>query len=126
MRALTIKQPYAAWILAGSKTSEYRSWTTAYRGTLALHAGTATDCLHLAGVDVGEDAAQRYPRGAIVGMIDIVGVDFDPARQCYAWKLANVVALPEPIACKGACKFWFVPDDVQTAIRKAMSSVVVK
>lgn len=39
MRALTIHGPWAWAIAAGHKTVENRSWTTNYRGTLAIHAG---------------------------------------------------------------------------------------
>ena len=39
MRALTIRQPWASLIAAGMKTIETRSWSTKYRGPLAIHAG---------------------------------------------------------------------------------------
>lgn len=39
MKALTIRQPWASLIGLGVKTIETRSWTTRYRGTLAIHAG---------------------------------------------------------------------------------------
>lgn len=38
LRALTVRQPYAGEILAGSKREEYRSWSTAYRGDLLITA----------------------------------------------------------------------------------------
>lgn len=39
MRALTIRQPWATLIARGAKTIETRSWSTKYRGPLAIHAG---------------------------------------------------------------------------------------
>src|SRR3954453_23306276 len=39
MRALTIRQPWAALIMAGSKDVENRVWPTSFRGRLAIHAG---------------------------------------------------------------------------------------
>lgn len=39
MKALTIRQPWASLIAAGVKTIETRSWSTKYRGPLAIHAG---------------------------------------------------------------------------------------
>jgi len=39
MKALTIRQPWASLIAAGVKTIETRSWSTSYRGPLAIHAG---------------------------------------------------------------------------------------
>lgn len=41
MKALTIRQPWAALIAAGVKTIETRSWPTKHRGPLAIHAGKA-------------------------------------------------------------------------------------
>lgn len=39
MKALTVRQPWASLIAAGVKTIETRSWSTRYRGPLAIHAG---------------------------------------------------------------------------------------
>jgi activating signal cointegrator 1 len=39
MKALTLTQPYASLIAIGAKKIETRSWSTAYRGPLAIHAG---------------------------------------------------------------------------------------
>lgn len=41
MKALTIRQPWASLIAHGVKTIETRSWSTEYRGPLAIHAGKA-------------------------------------------------------------------------------------
>lgn len=40
MRALTLHQPWASLVALGVKTIETRSWSTKYRGPLAIHAGT--------------------------------------------------------------------------------------
>lgn len=37
--ALTFHQPYASFVAGGWKTIETRSWSTGYRGWLAIHAG---------------------------------------------------------------------------------------
>lgn len=39
MRGLTLHQPWASLVGLGVKTIETRSWSTAYRGPLAIHAG---------------------------------------------------------------------------------------
>ena len=43
IKALTIKQPWASAIAFGDKRVENRSWPTAYRGLLAIHAGASID-----------------------------------------------------------------------------------
>jgi hypothetical protein len=41
VKALTIRQPWASLIAMGVKTIETRSWSTNYRGPLAIHAGAS-------------------------------------------------------------------------------------
>lgn len=43
--AITIHQPWATLIALGAKRFETRSWQTQMRGTLAIHAGRATESL---------------------------------------------------------------------------------
>lgn len=43
MKALTIYQPWATLIAIGAKHIETRSWSTKYRGPLAVHAGKVLD-----------------------------------------------------------------------------------
>ena len=38
MKIITLWQPWAELVAAGAKTHETRSWTTKYRGRLAIHA----------------------------------------------------------------------------------------
>lgn len=38
MKAITLTQPWATFVAHGIKTIETRSWSTAYRGWLAIHA----------------------------------------------------------------------------------------
>lgn len=48
MKALTVRQPWASLIALGVKTVETRSWSTKYRGPLAIHAGmTRPPMMHL-------------------------------------------------------------------------------
>lgn len=42
MKALTLYQPWATLVAIGAKKIETRSWYTAYRGPLAIHAGKNT------------------------------------------------------------------------------------
>ena len=39
MKAITIKEPWASMIAHGFKAMETRSWSTKYRGRIAIHAG---------------------------------------------------------------------------------------
>ena len=46
MRIITLHQPYASLIALGFKQFETRSWSTPYRGKIAIHAGKREMKLH--------------------------------------------------------------------------------
>lgn len=69
MRALSIRQPWVSLIMSGKKTIEVRTWSTDYRGILAVHAAARSEhprALELADVDGA--------RGAYVGVVQLVDV----------------------------------------------------
>jgi hypothetical protein len=132
-KALTLHQPWATIIALGLKHVETRSWPTAYRGRLAIHAGRAPldpgmtiVCAALAeaglAVTVHQVEMARYPLGAIVAFCDLVDCvpmtdetirearlvercvgDWQPGR--FAWHLDNIVPV-DPIPMRGAQGLW--------------------
>ena len=64
--ALSVRQPWAWAIVNGFKDVENRSWATAYRGPLLLHAGQQFDS---AGFDLLTRYAISYPDELDVGAI---------------------------------------------------------
>lgn len=100
MKALTIRQPWASLIALGVKHIETRSWSTRYRGPLAIHAGKAWpvpvaewQVPHDRGlgpmvermamvermVDPADPVTRRWetlhtPRGAVVAVADLIDV----------------------------------------------------
>lgn len=129
MRAISLWQPWATAIAVGVKRVETRHWETRYRGPLAIHAAKHWDAdqKEFASVEraLGRLPA-RIPLGAIiatatlvdcrstdeaallVGAVERIYGNYTPGR--FAWFLENVVALPEPIAYRGAQGFFNVPD----------------
>jgi hypothetical protein len=87
MKALTLTQPYATLIAIGAKRIETRSWSTRYRGPLAIHAGKGLGpvggergLVALCQNDVFAQALKGYalPRGVIVAnctLVDVVPVE---------------------------------------------------
>ena len=132
MKALTLTQPWATLVAIGAKKIETRSWNTAYRGQLAIHAaaGKYVDDYLLMKIDpfysalrkAGIESRLQIPLGGIIATCELVHVariyadtnipgkpelmfgDYSVGR--YMWFLENVVALPEPIAAKGALSLW--------------------
>ena len=86
MKALTLWQPWASAIALGSKRIETRSWSTNYRGPLAIHAakrrnvdeliyyGCCWNWCGALGVKMGRhnDIWDTLPFGAIVATCELV------------------------------------------------------
>lgn len=82
MKALSLTQPWATLIAIGAKRIETRSWSTRYRGTIAIQAASRMPasavalCYEDPFVRVltaaGYDRVDQLPRGAIIA---IVGID---------------------------------------------------
>lgn len=111
-RALTVKQPWASLLVAGIKTIENRSWTTNYRGPLAIHAGQGVERNARAMIErslgwpLAEDDVERYrlgetlPAGAIVGVVELL--DVVPVEQVTApidqpWRIGPYCWLVRPL-----------------------------
>jgi hypothetical protein len=132
--ALTLTQPWASLVACGAKNWETRSWSTNYRGPLAIHAAAGLAPIHgMAGLrrwlrrhpEAARllSAAEELPRGAILATCRLVDViptscvmparlpklewmlgDYTPGR--FAWRLEDVEALAEPISCAGRLGLW--------------------
>lgn len=135
MKALTICQPYPRLIVIGEKHVENRTWSTSYRGPLAIHAGKSR--LYLVGGDEAEAQAAGDPLvfGAVVALAnlaDCVHVSqihsghlderFPQLRDrahCYGpfcWVLTDVRRLATPLPWRGSQGLFEIPDDVLGAI----------
>src|SRR5207249_879750 len=73
--ALSVKQPWAALLVAGLKTVEVRSWPTRRRGRILIHAGRAADDRPegWALVTTPELLELARLRGGIIGVGDLAG-----------------------------------------------------
>lgn len=131
MKALSIRQPWAWAVLHAGKRVENRDWPTAFRGRVLLHAskGCTRGEYEEAAWAISGDARVKVPplvelpRGAIVGaatIYDCVSASDSP-WFCgpFGFLLSHVVALPEPIPCKGALGFWDVPNTVEELVRRS-------
>ena len=105
MKAISIRQPWAALIVAGIKDIENRSWSTNYRGKLLVHASKKFD-------KGGWSLAKRFNvpqsmldyRGGIIGEMEIVDCvkesNSDWFEGPYGFVLKNAKFLPFK-SCKG-------------------------
>ena len=145
MKCLSIKQPWAAAIVHGPKRIENRSWSTTYRGPLALHAGKAVDLMVPSVTDYIRAGWPEFPKtcitvsnpifgfGAFVGTCSLVDcVRWTDAQrrypdqlhwidECGTWcfVLADVAPLKRPVHWRGMQGLWYEPS-ISQIIKEAM------
>ncbi len=132
MKALTIRQPWATLIILGHKNVENRTWQTAIRGQIAIHAGQSKDivdwynavetvalvrhCGHMvAETWLRENIGcfEDLPRGQVLGTVHM---DFCSQKATSLWHfpgywgfyLSNPIVFDVPIPQKGRLGFWEV------------------
>ncbi|NYZ79855.1 ASCH domain-containing protein, partial [Candidatus Micrarchaeota archaeon] len=59
MKALSLRQPFAEYVVSGTKTIELRTWNTNFRGKFFVHAS---------------GKHQTLPTGVIIGSAELVDV----------------------------------------------------
>lgn len=96
MKALTIRQPWASEIIAGTKAIEYRTRRTHYRGELLIHAAK-----------VRCPDEPDLPLGVILGRVELVDCQESDGR--YEWLLRNPCRFTTPIPCTGQLGLWTPP-----------------
>lgn len=118
MRALSLWQPWASLIALGVKTIETRGWSTKYRGPLLIHAAKRAPDRWVQGVTIldGSMYVITGPEWKKIEDERPYG-DFTPGR--YAWLLANVRPLAEPVPTKGRQGLWTPDADLTAAAAEA-------
>jgi activating signal cointegrator 1 len=131
MKTLSLLQPWASLVVMGQKKIETRSWSTAHRGELLIHASLGKK----AGLITQEDPFKKYipdfntlPFGAIIGKVilqDVLRVEDllmsdgeinklsleerafgDYGRGRWAWILEDAEEFSKPIYIKGSLGLW--------------------
>jgi activating signal cointegrator 1 len=145
MKGLSLWEPWASFIARGLKRIETRGWRTPYRGDIAIHAAKTTQELYayrlklaeagvIASLDEPDDFPKEdrdWPLGKIVAVATLT--DCVPAHTVsaglsrmerafgnyegkrFAWLLADVRPLREPLACVG--HQWLFDLDAATEAR---------
>jgi hypothetical protein len=128
MRALTVRQPWAAAIAHGEKRTENRTRPIPAKHlgtTILIHAGAAEDENALPA-----DMIRQWPRhfAAIVAVATLADCHQAARPRCCApwgfpdtwhWRLENVRPLTNPIRpVRGQLGLWTAPDDVLAAVQR--------
>ena len=137
IRAITIWQPWASLIIGGFKHFETRSWTTSYRGWLAIHAAKRwepeqkrfiehNEFVQQALSAIGYHQPNDLPRGAIIGKAylsrvittdgqDILSLgqhelslgDWSPGRFAWCLNSRYPIRFNEPVTVLGRQGLWY-------------------
>ncbi len=132
--ALSLKQPWAALVVHGLKTTEIRRWSTRRRGRILIHAARRPDERPYAWSLVPPDLLETARRtGGIIGAVELADCivyrdarQFDADHPChlnapgwfvpprmYGFRLRSPETLPfRPFA--GNVKFFTVPTTTPT------------
>lgn len=130
---LSVRQPWASYLVSGLKTIELRSWSTRYRGWLWIHAGKKLDLdamklLHLRSDD--------FSRGGLLGLAklhDCIALDSDHSwvraqgdhlspgsysGPCFGWQFSDAFALAEIIECPGELGLFHLSESIADRISR--------
>jgi ASCH domain len=110
MKALSVRQPWAHFIVRGYKPVENRQWWTQYRGPLLIHAAKGMtkfeyeDCMELAAaiarftaIEIPLPAFEELERGGIAGRADLVACVSDHDSPWFSGKFGFVLQNAKPL-----------------------------
>jgi hypothetical protein len=117
MKVLTVKNPWADWIICGLngqfKATENRTWETLYRGRIMLHVSKTFDELSIYPPQPSLEDLDRWEKqkGHIIGTVELYDIDTKMKTQwdepgLFHWRLREPVLLDKPIAARGALGLW--------------------
>lgn len=132
LRVLTVNQGWADLILPREgrsqvKDVENRTWTTAYRGDLLIHAGSghkkmaeSKQFCDLHGIPFPNESDLIF--GAVIGIVELVGIERSrdsiwAQADNYHWILENPRRLDRPIACSGALRLWIPSQKIMDGLK---------
>ncbi len=124
MKCLSLKQPYAEFLVSGKKTIELRNWNTMFRGKFLIHASKNIDKDRLESLGIDYEI---FTLGAIIGTAVLYDVkqykskkeleidksrhypDIKKFRFCnYGFMVKNAHRFRNPIPYLGRLKFFEV------------------
>jgi hypothetical protein len=118
MKVLTVKNPWADWIIRGLyggylKTTENRNWETKFRGRIMIHVAKGFDQAPLEQVEASLKDLARWEKqkGHIIGTVELYATDREMKTQwdepgLFHWRLKNPLPLKNPVQARGRLGLW--------------------
>jgi hypothetical protein len=117
MKALTVKAPWAWAIIHAGKDVENRTWTTSYRGSMAIHASIGCARAYwvwardwMAAIDVEMPELDELVKGCVIGTVTLVDCVRESGRRWgmsdnWHWILRNPKPC-QPRFVRGSLGLW--------------------
>lgn len=112
MKALSVRQPWAWLIIHGGKDIENRTWATAFRGPVLIHASKVIDKaayqeLQQRGVQL--PPVEKLKTGGIIGRVNIVDCVTRSRSRWFSGPVGFMLSSPKPLpffSCPGRLSFF--------------------
>jgi hypothetical protein len=109
MKALSVRQPWAWLIVQGIKEIENRTWPTAYRGRLLIHASKTVDVENMDRIRQaceaeGIEMPAELPTGGIVGEVRVIDCVTESDSEWFDGPYGFVLRQARPLRfrpCRG-------------------------
>jgi hypothetical protein len=132
---LSIRQPWASYVVSGLKSIELRSWATDYHGWLWIHAGKQID---LEALSLGGVHSRDFRTGGLLGIAHLTSCalirnesewmtlrsDHRSPGQfvagTYAWRFSDAVALDDKIDSRGELRLFWLDPNARANVRRQL------
>lgn len=132
---LSVRQPWANWLVDGRKPVETRRWMMKHRGLLAIHASKTID------ENVPCQPDEKYPVGAIIGFVEVTACRKmtkadEQAAMCHIYPKAHAIVCKHPVKmerpyyCPGSLGIFkrdippgFIPDEVKAKLHDKKDNI---
>ena len=146
-KALSVWQPYASLLMSGEKEFETRSWSTAYRGPLAICStmtnpyqvvsGLAAYTAKVIGEKLHGTELDKLPLGYVLGIVELINCipitrEFVEKLKVseealgnfkaghFAWCFGKRKLLRRPVPVKGRQGLWTLERDTWREVEKVL------
>jgi len=117
MKVLSIKNPWADWIMFGRKgnfkNTENRTWEVMYRGRLLIHVSKTLDRYAAERYNAKPEDYERWKEqaGKIIGTVELYAIDRDiqsfwDESDLFHWRIRDPQPLKKPVPALGRLGLW--------------------
>jgi hypothetical protein len=139
MKAISVRQPWAEFIISGKKTIEIRKLNTKYRGLLMIHAASIRGTQEFQRAELDRTMISSFTQQAIIGVVELVDIklldknlwealkekhllpgSWSPFEFKYAWFLEKPRRI-QPISYIGLPAIFSVNQEIEIKVLKSLS-----